>query len=77
MCVFPCESTEISFYSIFKNNYISLFLERGEGREKEGEKHQQVASCTNPNGDWACNPVMCTNGEQTGDLLLCGTMLIN
>ena len=51
-----------------------LFLERGEGREKEGEKHQCVretlisfATCMYP--DWE------SNGNRTGDLLLGGMKL--
>ena len=34
-----------------------LLVERGEGREKEGEKHPcVVASHMPPTGDLACNP---------------------
>ena len=41
-----------------------LFLEREEGREKEGEKHQYVvASCMPPTGDLAHNPGMCPDWE--------------
>ena len=41
---------------LFKN-FIYLFLEKGEGKKKEGEKHQYVvASHTHPTGDLACNP---------------------
>ena len=40
-------------------DFISLFLERGEGREKDGEKHQYVLAChVAPTGDLACNPGM-------------------
>ena len=43
---------------------LYLFLERGEGREKEGEKHQCVfASRVPPTGDLACNPGMCPDWE--------------
>ena len=39
---------------------IYLFLEKGEGREKEGEKHQHVvASLMPPVGDLTHNPDMC------------------
>ena len=41
-----------------------LFLEREEGREKEKERNQLVASCTTPTGDLAQNPRMCPDGEQ-------------
>ena len=47
-----------------------LFLERGEGREKEKqgnidvlEIHQLVASHVPPTGDLACNPGMCPSWE--------------
>ena len=47
-----------------------LFLERGEGREKERkrniavrEKHRSVASCMPLTGDLACNPGMCPDWE--------------
>ena len=40
-----------------------MFLERGEGREREGEKHQCVASRAPPTGDLACNTGMCPNWE--------------
>ena len=46
----------ISFFTYF----ICLYLERGEGREKEGEKRQCVAaSQAPPTGDLAHNPDMC------------------
>ena len=42
---------------IYVKDFIYLFLERGEGRENEGEKHQcVVASCAPPTGDLACIP---------------------
>ena len=44
--------------------YLFIFLERGEGREKEGEKPQcAVASHSAPSGDLACNPGMCPDQE--------------
>ena len=50
-------------YSYFKKDFY-LFLERGEGREKEREKHQcVVASHTPPAGGLACNPGMCPDWE--------------
>ena len=46
------------------NDSIYLFLERGEGREKEGEKHQCVAASRAPTtGDLAHNPGMCPDWE--------------
>ena len=47
---------------IFLKN-IHLLLERGEGREREGEKHPLVVSHTPPTGDLACNPGMCPDQE--------------
>ena len=53
---------KITIY-IFKN-YIYLFLKRGKGRMKEGEKHQcVVASHSTPTGDLARNPGMCPDWE--------------
>ena len=47
-----------------KNLSIYLFLERGEGKEKEGEKHQcVVASYVPPTRDPARNPGMCPDWE--------------
>ena len=47
-----------------KIDCIYFLLERGEGTEKEGEKHQcVVASCTPPTGDLARNPGMCPDKE--------------
>ena len=41
-----------------------LFLDRGGGREKEGERHQcVVASHAPPTGDLACNPGLCPDWE--------------
>ena len=41
-----------SFFLIFKKDFNYLFLDRGEGKEKEGEKHQcVVASSAPPTGD--------------------------
>ena len=52
-----------STYFLFFKGFIYLFLDRGERREKEGEKHQLVASCTPPTGDLACNPSMYSDWE--------------
>ena len=44
----------------FLKYFIYLFLERGEGKEKEEEKYPCVAaSCAPPTGDLALNPGMC------------------
>ena len=41
-----------------------LILDRGEGREKEGEKHPCVVASHVPStGNLACNPGMCPDCE--------------
>ena len=46
-------------WTIFKKILLYLFLDRGKGREQEGEKHQcMVAPHVPPTGDLACNPGM-------------------
>ena len=51
-----------AWLKIFSRFY--LFIERGEGREREEEKHQcVVASHVPPTGDLACNPGMCPDLE--------------
>ena len=48
----------------FFKDFIYLLLERGEGKEKEGEKHQcGVASHMPPTGDLARNAGMCPDWE--------------
>ena len=45
-------------------DFIYLFLERGKGKKKEGEKQQCVVASRVPlTGDLAHNPGMCTDGE--------------
>ena len=57
MCVYVCMN-ECTYVCVYVCMYLSL--ERGEGMEKEGEKHQCVfASLTSPTGDLAYNPSMC------------------
>ena len=46
------------------NKYIKKIIFRGEGTEKEGEKHQcVVASCTSPTGHLVSNPGRCSDWE--------------
>ena len=53
--------TQVRLFFFFK---ILFLLDRGEGREKEGEKHQcVVASPTPPTGALACNPGTCPDWE--------------
>ena len=49
----------------FLKYFIYLFLERGEGREKERERNidHLIASCIPPTGDLACNPGMCPDWD--------------
>ena len=52
-----------------KKIYSFIFRERGREGEREEEKHQcLVASCIPPTGDLACNPGMCPDWNQTGNL---------
>ena len=64
--LFPC----VSLSSFFQRDFIYLFSERGEGREKEKEKnidvqekHQLLASHMPPTVDLARNPAMCPDRE--------------
>ena len=51
--------TQPLFCFFFFKEFI-LFLERGKGEEREGEKHQYVVgSQAPPTGDIVCNPGMC------------------
>ena len=50
--------------NFFFKDFIYLFLERGEEREREGEKHQcMAASCMLPTGDLSHNSGMCPDWE--------------
>ena len=60
----------------FLKDFIHLFLDRGEGREEEGEKHQYVVASHAPSiGDLAFNPGMRPDPDLTGDLLVHRPML--
>ena len=53
-----------SFFKLFLKDFIYAFLERGEEREKEGEKYQcVVASRVPPTGVLAHNSGMCPDWE--------------
>ena len=53
-----CFSPYFSFF--FLKDFIYLFLERGEGREKEGgETSMYGCLLSTPTGDMAHNPGMC------------------
>ena len=48
----------------FLKDFLYLFLEKREGKEKQGEKHQcVVASHVAPTGDLALIPGMCPDWE--------------
>ena len=53
------------YYSFLFLKYLFLFRERVREGEREGEKHQSVASCMPPTGDLACNPGMCLDQESS------------
>ena len=61
--------------------FLSLFLETGEGREKERkgninvqDRHQSVASHMPPTGTWPTTPACAPTGIQTNNLSICRTM---
>ena len=75
-CLSPSPSFPFSLWNQFRKNIqmfkatprdhlknIYLFLEREDGKEKEGEKHLLVASHTPPTGNLSCNPGMCPDQE--------------
>ena len=76
------EDTLFFIFILFKD-FIDLFLERREGREKErethidvGEKSQSIASCIHPYQE--PGPVaqaFALTLNPSGDLLLCRTVL--
>ena len=72
-CLFyTCEICHWNFIIYFLNIYYLFIFRTGEGREKEGEKHQcVVVTCMLPTGDPAHKPGMCPMGNQTGDPLVC------
>ena len=49
-------------YSFLKK-ILFIFRDRGKEGEREGEKHQLVASCMPRTGDLAGNPGMCPDWE--------------
>ena len=48
---------------LFFLNTLFIFRERGRRGERDGERHQSVASHTLPTGDLACNPGMFPDWE--------------
>ena len=80
MWLFHSEKWVASWNNTFFQDFIYLFLEREEGREKERERninvrenHRLVASLMWPDltGDRTCNPGMCPDQGSNWQLLLC------
>ena len=69
----------VSFLSL--KDFIYLFLERGEGREKERERNMcerniNQLPLTRPQlGTWRATQACALTGNQTGDLLVCRLVL--
>ena len=60
-----------SIFLFFYKDFIYLFLERGEEREKEEEKHQLVASRTRPQlRTWPTTQACALTRNQTSDPLV-------
>ena len=53
------------FKKNFNKDFIYLFLDRGDGKEKEERNINVVASLVPPTGDLAHNPGMCPDWEPT------------
>ena len=64
---------------IFLNDFIDLFLERGEGKEKERERNISVwlPFTWPPLGTWSTTQECSLTGNQTGDPLLCSSRSIH
>ena len=58
-CAFWCLGKVLPPTFFFFKILCIYFLEGGEGKEKEGEKHRVVASQAPPTGDLAHSPGMC------------------
>ena len=64
------------FFLSFFSDFIYLFLERGEGREKERERNiNQLPPTHPPLGTWPATQARALTGNGTSDLPVCGTML--
>ena len=59
-----CVPLRLDLFSFFKKDFIIIFLEKGEGNEKERERNIDVGlPCTPPAGDLARNPGLCPDRE--------------
>ena len=54
------------FFKIFK----FIFRDGGRGGERQGEKHQSVASCMPPPGAWPATQACALTGNRIGNLLV-------
>ena len=60
-------------FFVFKRFHLFIFR-KGGGREKEGEKHWLVASCTHPTRDQSANYACALIRNRTSDHLICRMM---
>ena len=51
------------FFLLFKRFYLFIFREKGREGEREGAKHQLIASHTPPTQELSCNPGLCPDPE--------------
>ena len=63
----------VIFFLFFLKDFIYLFLDRGEGREKERERNINVwLPLLHPLlGTWSATQACALTGNQTSDLLVC------
>ena len=59
------------FSETFFKNFIYVFLDRGEGREKEGERHINVWFPLTPPPHWTATQACALTRNQTGNPLVC------
>ena len=66
------------YHTGFFKDFIYLFLEKGEGKEKERESNINVAgclSCAPPHGTWPATQACALTGNQTRNPLVCRPLL--
>ena len=68
---FLCIQRSLEFSFSFLKDCIYLFLERGDGRQREGEKNQYVVASRVPQlGTWPATQACALTGNRTGDPLV-------